>query len=358
MQAPQALKRQERGRRQTAHSNEGTRVSLEAKTATETVRQTGGRWALWCAWVGAAFLPIQVWTVGSWLADGPHQITAGRQSGTTNWYAALIFEVFTLAVAVAMAIIVIRGCLRERKFFTFDVIWVIVGLTICWGDTGVNVFGTPGMLFSSNFINLNGPLAHLPFGAQRAGLAPDPLLFLLPLETFGLLGIMKGLRAFALWLRARWPRMSTATLIVVLVVMSFAVDIALEFALIHFGLWNYLSPPWMSFGAGGSGLRYAGLELIAGPTFFLIPALLYIFRDDHAQTLVERGTSHLSRPRRIAFVTLALYGFVQLNTWVLGTAPDWIYLPVEQKPWPTMPAYLTDAVCRAPGQSPDSHCPP
>ena len=114
-----------------------------------------------------------------------------------------------------------------------------------------------------------------------------------------------------------------------------------------FGLWTYTSPAVLSV-PFGHGLRFAHTEFIAGTCFFLLPALLRFYKDDKGHTIVERRLEGYSPRRRNAILFLAVYGALQLISWLPASVPDIAFGPYETQ-WPKLDRYLVNDICDAPG---------
>lgn len=303
-------------------------------------------WPHYLCLVGVPILALQVWTLTAWLIDGPHQITEFRAGHTHTWWAARVYETIGVLLMIVMVTYVIRQCRREKRM-TFDAMFLVCGMTVFWSDLGVNVFG-PAYLMSSNFVNLNNPLGHLPgMPNPDIGRAPDPILFTICLESAGVLAGVMLLGFIARKFKVRNPDLSTAQLLLRLLGIALLLDIITEGPIIALGLWTYPAPSWMSVGFG-NGLKFPAAEMLSGAMFFLFLGLIRIFKDDKGRTLVERGIDHIPPKRRAAMSLLALYTAVQLITWGPSTWIDILYVPYEQQ-WPATPAHLVNDACDAPG---------
>lgn len=312
---------------------------------------SGRRWG-WVhllALAGAVFLVWETWTVVAWLADGPRQVTEYRDSGSTSWYAARGLEGLTIVVSCLVLVHVVRGCFRERKILTFDVMFCLAGGTMVWADFASNFF-VPTFVASSNFVNLENMCGHIPLVVNpECGKAPDPLLFLFLLETFGILGAAIVVQKLASLAQARWPGIPRRRMIVAVIGTGLALDLLLEPVAIALHLWHYPAPARMSLGLGG-GFRYPIVELFAAGGWFGLLFAVRTFRDDRGRTLVERGLDHHPPRRRKALSMLALYGYFQLAIWVVASVPLWFYGPYEPV-WRDLPPHIVNGICDVPGAS-------
>ena len=308
------------------------------------------RWS-WSQYLALAGLPILIWegwTVTAWLTDGPHQITQFRDRNSIDWYGARVIESLCIAASLVVILYVVRGCLRQRRILTFDVMFCLAGATLFWADVGVNFF-TPTFLASSNWTNLNNTCGHMPFVVNPdCGRVPDPILFNWLMETFLALGLAIAIGAGVRWAHNRWPALSNQQLGVLVLLTGIVVDGLIELTIIiPLHLYAYPSPTWMSVPIGRA-FRYPLAEAFAGGLWIGIMACARIFRDDRGRTVFERDIERHSPRRQKAITLLALYGFFQILIWVVGDAPVMLYGPYESR-WPRLPAYVVNDVCDAPG---------
>lgn len=303
-------------------------------------------WAQYLALIGLPILLVEVWTVTAWLIDGPYQITEFRSRDSINWYAARVYEVLGVGLALSVGTRVVRACLRQRRA-TFDALFVLAGMTLFWADASLN-FYQPILLMSSNFVNLNNPLGHLPFAVNPdLGRMPEPLLFTIPLESFGLLAGAMALGKAAEVVRRRRPGISTAKLVGLLFCIAVLLELLLEVPAIALGLWTYTLPEAMSLPLG-RGFRLPMAEILATALWFLCCALLRNFKDDRGRTLVERGLERYNKLQRTAICFLAVYGSLQLISWIPAVLPVVAVGPYQNE-WPKYPAYVLNGMCDVPG---------
>lgn len=303
-------------------------------------------WPQYLAVVGVAFLIWNGWTLVAWLADGPRQVTEFRDPHSVSWWAAHILEGSLVVASIPVVVLLIRGCRRERRFLTFDVMFCLCCSMILWGDVGINVF-QPVYVSSSNFVNLTGPCGHMPFVVNPdCGRVPDAILMFFLLETFMLLAFSKGFaRLVARW-RSRRPDLTNPQLFLRMIGVAAIASLG-EIVAIGLGLWTYTGPRWMSI-SPGSGGNYHFIILIETSVFFAAVAAIYVFRNDRGETIVERGLDGYPPRRRRAITCLALYAAVQLLLWGPGSTPMAI-ASFFQDGWRKMPAHLLNDVCDAPG---------
>jgi len=313
------------------------------------IKQTSARrwsWPHYLALVGLPILILELWTIIAWLGDDAHQITEFRTPYSVNWWAARAYETVAVLVFIGVSQHVIRQCWRERRL-TFDAMFLLAGMTMFWSDLGVNLLG-PAYLLSSNFVNLNNPLGHLPGMINPdIGRAPDPILFTILLESAGILLGAWLICWIAGRIRAARPDISTAKLLLYILGIGLVLDLSLELPIVALGLWTYPAPDWMSL-SPGRGLRFPVAEWLSGAMVFLFCGALRLFKDDKGRTIVERGLERFAFLPRTLISLLATYGAIQLIAWGPPTWIDIAYVPYETQ-WQHTPGYLLNDACDAPG---------
>ncbi len=313
-----------------------------------TVRSAGRRWSWphFLALIAVPLLVLEVWTVSAWLLDGPTQITEYRDPDSASWYLARFFEASVIIISLVVLAIVIRDCRRRRQVLTFDVMFILVGATLFWADSFID-FYVPMWFPSSNWVNLNYVLGHMPFMANPdIGRLPDPLLFTWFLETFCFLGAAMAFGRAVTWARSRWPRLSNRQIFVLIVLCGSVMEIVLEICLmLPLRLWTYAAPEALTLDFGG-GARLPVLVIAANALYFGSLVAIRIFKDDRGQTIVERGLDGYSPQVRKAISLLALYGLMQSSIIIIGNAPVVLtpYVTVHQAP-----DHIINRRCDAPG---------
>jgi hypothetical protein len=291
----------------------------------------------------------QSWALISWLAAGPHGITTHSDSSSPTWYAARLFEVIAIAIAVTVGWWVIRGCIRAGEV-TLEALFCLAAGTTWIGDAGFN-FYQPLWLTSSNWTNTNQICGNIPFVVNPdCGAVPDPTLFFVLFMTFAVLGAAEVMRRVIDRVQARWPRLSRAQLFLMLVAGGAILDLAFEIPAVALQLWTYSAPLAVSIPLGQRGaLRYPIPELIAVAVWMAIAFSVYIFRDSEGRTVLERGLDHLGRLRKVV-VFMAVFGMFQIITWTIGIMPVAVLGPYINE-WPRLPAHLMNQVCDTDGVS-------
>jgi hypothetical protein len=131
--------------------------------------------------LAVAALPLlgyEAWTIAGWLADGPSQITAYRDHGSTSWYAARVVEVIVVASVGFWLIRIVRERRRTGRLGT-DGLLITGMFSAAFWDPIYNWLH-PAWLYSSNFLNVNDWFGHAPFVPNPdAGRLPWPVVIVL-----------------------------------------------------------------------------------------------------------------------------------------------------------------------------------
>jgi hypothetical protein len=304
------------------------------------------RWQHWAAAFGAVLVFVEVWTLGSWLAKGPYQITEFRDTESLSWTLTRVYEAGAIFGAIVMTLLVVRGCLRARRL-TFDAKLCIAGLSTMWLDPFVN-FYQPVFLYTSNWTNLNNWCSQAPFAVNPdCGRMPEPVIFVTFVYTFGLLlGAMVGTAALR-WLRGRFPGLSTAKTVLIIGMWGMVADLLLEGPAVLFHLWNYYGTP-DSIAIFGKATKLPLAQLLAGAIIFGALSLARASRDDRGDTIFERGLGHLRPARRGIVSLLAMIAFFQ-SLLIVGDLHA-ILLGPYSSPWPDdAPRHIVNGLCDAGG---------
>jgi Spirocyclase AveC-like len=287
----------------------------------------------------------EVWTIVGWITAGPYEITQYRRGHTLDWWAARAFEGLAIVLSVVVLARVVKACRRERRVLTFDVMFLICAATQTWADFADHFFA-PFFAASSNWVNVDNMCGHIPFVVNPdCGRAPDPILFLWLLETFVVLGAAMAIGRLVRSVRTRWPGLSTAQLVGIVVACGCVCALFEPLAMISLHLWSYPGFRWSITINGG---RYAPFpELLGLGLYFGLICAMHVFRDDQGRRFMQRGLDHHAPRTRTVISMMAMYTCFQLIMWGFGNAPLWPQ-SLDQQRWDNLPAYINNGLCNQP----------
>ena len=298
-------------------------------------------WRTGLAAVGVVLTGWGLWSVVAWLAAGPYEVTAFRDNGSASYRVAKAYEVVLVGLGLVLGGVVIRGCLRARRF-TFDAQLCAAGFLALWTDPLAN-FIQPVWSYSSNWVNLTNWCSQTPLVVNPdCGRMVEPMIFAGFVFTFGLFGAALAGGAAMRAIQRRHPDISRRRLLVVIGLFGIACDMILEIPLLALHLIGFLSFPsrLTLFGE----LRYPLPVMLSMGPFFSTLVALRNFKDDRGRTLFERGLDHLGPRPRIAVSFFALTGFLMLTVNALNLVvaiPSGFYAD----PKPGLPAHLINGMC-------------
>jgi len=304
------------------------------------------------AGLGLMLFAYQAWTIAGWLADGPFQITAERESGTTSLYAARALEATILVSTVAIATVVARRCLRERRLTVDAMLIAGMGSAAFWDP--IYNWITPAWLYSSNWINVNDWFANAPLVLNPdAGSMPWPIVPVLVGYSFWGVGFAMVVNVVMHRARGRRPAISSAALVAIAFGVSGVVT-AIAFNV--FRAFDLMDAPGYRLAILGDSLSV--FFFYSGGLAFGAVACLRFFTDDRGRIVTQRGLDAIAPRRRRAVSLLATMAACQLIVvigWGLMTVPASLY----SSPYPKTPSHLINGLCDAPGASGTSYgrCP-
>ncbi len=324
-------------------------MAVTAATSVGALEVPGvrARWgaAHYFACFGGLMLAMQAWTYGAWLAAGPYSITQWKTPGSVNWWAARGYEVTFGFLFFCLLAWVVRRCLRERRF-TFDAKLMLAGYSVIWLDAWVNIFA-PVWMYSSNWVNLNNPLAGFPLPVNPdIGRLPFPLLFHLFCYPLTNLGAALLVCALMERIRARWPAISIARMLLLVTLVGLLFDLAFEIPMFKLRLWAYPGSPDQLALFSGDSTKYPIWEMVPAALCFGSFGALRFFKDDKGREITERGLEAHAPRMRTLISTVALVGVVN-GVWLVFTTLQ-ATVGLYAAPYKPLPAYLVNDLCDAP----------
>jgi Spirocyclase AveC-like len=304
-------------------------------------------WAL----LGAALLCFEVYVLGSWVF-GPHFVPTPTGPDTVSAGTLLFYRCIEVAVTGATVVCLFFWVVlpwRRQGRLTTDGMLAISCATIFFWDMCMN-YTSVHLLYNSHFINFgawaNG--AWPGWTSPNGHLLPEPIFVTLPGYACLVYSQVLVVCALLRWGKSRWPGLSVAGCIGLMILGLTIVDSVIEIALLRSGVYAYPgSIRALTLFAGETyqfplteGFFFGGLGLGA-------IAVLKFFRNDKGQTLAERGIEHLrvgdfSR-QWIKF--LAIFGFCHGMFALLYMVPNQ-WLATHSDPFPHgYPSYMLNGMC-------------
>jgi hypothetical protein len=295
--------------------------------------------------IGVVVTGYALWTWGSWLADGPTQITASRDPASASRWVARIYEALMVVAVVVLTVRIVRECRREHRL-VFDAVIVIAGFFALFWDPMVN-WMQPNFMYSSQWLNLNTWTGNAPGVVNpTANLMPQPV-FIMLIYPFGLLGFAMVLNHGMGVARHRFPRISNLGLIAFTYVYGWILAFCLEAPTFLFNLWGLPGAP-ATLSLFDNDHRFAWAEYITTAIVFTTFAAVRFFRNDKGQTIGERGLEGFSAGARTIVSIFATIAMFAMSMWALLL----IQIPagLHSSPYPAgYPAHQINGLCNIPG---------
>jgi Spirocyclase AveC-like len=303
-------------------------------TVGEQQQPTGARSKVIYYWAafGLFMVIAQIWIFGTWLADGPEEITRFRTPGSSSWWWAQVIQVAFVVITIGATFVVGRRCLRERRFTT-EAMVMIGSLSIWWQDPFYNYF-RPGFFYNSNMINRESWIVHVPgVVAPYQNLQPEPLVWgfctyfaVMAVQIFLMVWIMRKMRA-------RWPRLKSFLLFCIVAFLGLVMDAMFEIPMIHTRIYAYPAAFKDVSIWGGTVYQLPWLHFFSGAIYFAGCAALLVFKDDRGLTVVERGAAAIRSPKyRVAAQQLAIIAFVNVVSLAYIPLVQWQILHADPFP--------------------------
>jgi hypothetical protein len=320
------------------------RVPAAGRTSSEPTARRPWRLAPYLAILALPLLSYEFWTLGSWLASGPHTVTVGRVAYSFSWWWARGIEVAALSIAAALLVSAVRESRRTGRMSFELKLWIALLLTSFW-DSVTNVL-QPIWFYSSDFVNLHEWWGHAPgFVSPAGGHEPFPviaLVFLYPCF------VLESRLAVRFWgaVRRRRPGISNAALLGLGLLGALAVGalISMTFVLPH--LWG--GPGMGPMILHTHSYRWSFAEFGYVGVWSTTICALRLFVGADGLTLTEQGFEHLPPFARNLTGVLATTAWCSLAVIIFSMVVT--VSGLYARPYPTgYPAHLPNVVCEIPG---------
>lgn len=313
---------------------------------------------VWAA-IGAAALAVQAFTYTRWIVSGRATSTSVGETPVPGWMTVVIrlFEVTSIAGAVAMLYFFLIRPLRREGRLTLDGLLVIGILSTYWQDPMLNFF-VNWFTYNAELWNFGSWASDIPgWFSPKGHLLPQGLGLFVPAYIHAMFGIVVGGCVVLRKIQRRWPHLQTWQLLLAAYAFFVIFDVLVENLALRLGLWAY---PGAIRGLSlwsGHYYQYPLYEAVLLPMVFTAWAHLRFFRDDNGDTWAERGADRLAlSPRLVRAVRLlAIVGVcnVVLLSYNAAMAVSGLY----SDSWPDdirKRSYLTNGFC---GPGTEQVCP-
>jgi hypothetical protein len=294
--------------------------------------------------VGACLLAVQAYVWVSWLADGVHQKTRFRDTGSLAFVAACAFEVAGLALLLGVGTWMVKQC-RARGWLSFDAKFCLAALLSMWLDPVAN-FAQPSWFYSENWLNTNDWVPNIPLHQRTVPMIETPLMNICTYSA-GFLLIVIAINTVMRAAHNRWPALSPARLCGVAAIAEIGIFTMFLTPGYILHLWAYPGQPdALAIGAGA--LRNPVTEYALVPLVMFVPLAAWrYFHNDQGEHWLERDLDRHARFRRPWISLLAMIGLfnlILLSTELLHTATA-----TYSARFPTLPNAIIAGVCTVPG---------
>jgi hypothetical protein len=289
----------------------GTRPAPSAVVAGPVARPPSSAYRIWAS-IGAVFLAIQGWTWLTWLADAPGQITRFRDTSAPSWKWAIALQVFQVVSTAGVLVAVVRHA-RRKRVVTLNLLYVAGCLCLVWLDPMLNYFRI-GFFYSSNFINVESWLGHIPGQiAPYVNITPQPLLW--EAATYTGVFILFTLLLVEVWRRLarRFPEVGGPLLFAGTEAVAILLNLVLELPFVRTGLFAYPAASHRFALWGGETYQFPLVESLGASLFWTASAALFMSMRSDGLTAVERGIDGVgSARRRTGLRFLAVTGYLHV----------------------------------------------
>jgi len=311
--------------------------------------------AITLAWLGAAFLAIEVVVLGRWISGPSFEKVSVGASPMEGWRTAtlhLFQAAFTVGALVALYLLLVRPWLRERQV-TFDGLLALSTLIVSVYDP-LSGYWHQWFTYNAVFVNRGSAVTGLPGWHSYAEPGEQiawPIL-LIPGEyvvSFVLLSIL-GCQIMRM-VHGRWRDVRGIGWIAggVTFVSLFLMSVLFEgFMLIPLGVYQMSGLAPFEFMGNHNALKNIVFFALA----FTVSSVVRYYRNDRGQTYVERGAETVDGSgKAIAVRFLAVVALVQLLMFFCYHLPVGIWSALEDDaPWMDSMienTWMNDGICGA-----------
>jgi len=313
--------------------------------------------AVWLARLGAVFVLVQAIVYLRWIfsdkfvstPSGPDAVPGSTIAWIRFW------EIGCVVGGVIFLGWIARKANRDKELPAIGV-FVVAWLLAAWQDVGVNAI-RPVFAYNSGFVNRGTWAEFIPGWVVKGAENPQPIIYFLAsyivLTPLAIMGIDQAIA----WIRRVVPRINTAGVIFVMLVMFTVLDIVLEQYFHRIGLWTYLrvNHDWSLF--TGTLFQFPLYEgIVFGGVVSVLSIAIYCFRDEDGKMITDAGIEQVRNKRAVPVVRiLALTAVFNLIMLVFNLGFNLVNQHADTQPAEPVPSYLHHEMC---GVGPNPPCPP
>lgn len=313
---------------------------------------------IWAA-IGAFFLVLQVYIIGSWLTSDEATPTPAGPTEMPDWmwFSLRIQEITSVIFFILTVYFFVVRPLRRDGRLNMDSAFVFAFLMVAWQDPLLN-YMQPIATYNANMINLGSWTSDVPGWISPHGhLLPEPFLWSSLSYVWICYGVMVLVNKIQAKVQARF-KLSALRLVLLTYAFFILLDIPAETLWMMSGIYTYAGgDPSYTLWSGNYYQLPLWEPLLFGALATAWTCMRY-FRDDKGYTFAERGLDEVkaSRKSKQWIRTLALAGAANVLFLFIYNFPVQI-IAANGHPWPKdiqERSYFTDGLC---GPGTNYHCP-
>ena len=313
------------------------------------------------ATIGGFFFLLSIYVFGSWILSDDFK-TVDPGTDVMPWYTAFLVPAFQILNVMAAAVLItwgLRTCRREGRITT-AMLFIIGWWFTLWQDPLAD-YCRQYLTYNAHLINFGSWVNSIPGWVMPNGHNfAEPIIF----NIGAYASVIPFLCFFCAWLmrkaKARWPEMGTLGLIGVACIAMMIADLIIEGGWVRTGLYAFTGAvhSWSIW--GGNWYHFPIYQSIAWGPVLAVGGVLYYFKDDKGNTVVERGCENISSLTTQTFLRLMAITAV-FNIAYLCYNLVMIIIAFQMDQTPEMPSYMSHGLC-GPGTEyacpgPDHHMP-
>jgi hypothetical protein len=302
-------------------------------------------WAL----LGVLWMALAAYMWATWAtAPGFGATPQGPQRASEGLHTLhLVLQIVSTVIVAGLLFTFTALPLIRRRPVGFDGLF-LPGLLVTYSlDPLANYFNFT-FLYDADFFN-RGSWGNLApgFMAPNQQLLAEPLLFLSGMYVWGGFGAALAGCWFLRTMRAKFPQLSMATLLVIMYVVFCAGIFVFEgiFIIRIFQVYSIAGPHEITV-FDGQRYQYPLHEMALFGVWCVTMTSLRYFKDDRGQSLAERGAQRLpGSPRMKKLVSFAaVVGFCVTGTFFAYFVPYQVF-SLKADTFPNVPSYLINGIC-------------